>query len=236
MNTESINFNTVDDVVRSPYNILLSYDSSFGNTIPLSSSFNKSNNDTAFEFQPLILSNTSLNLTQNTKIYAKITDGSLKNKGDMNLAADVAFTTYYANTATNVDFKALEAQVFTKTGNLIDLGTGTVGSMPSQTSVADRNTPIIIHFNEVPELSTFAIGTGNEIQIATASGFASGQWANATLQTTGEFGTQIFISITGTLAASTQYYLKVITGAGGTNEGGKSLSAITYFNSFTTGT
>lgn len=236
MNTESINFNTVDAVVRSPYNILLSYDSSFGNTIPLSSSFNKSNNDTAFEFQPLILSNTSLNLTQNTKIYAKITDGSLKNKGDMNLAADVAFTTYYANTATNVDFKALEAQVFTKTGDLIDLGTGTVGSMPSQTSIADRNTPIIIHFNEVPELSTFAIGTGNEIQIATASGFASGQWANATLQTTGEFGTQIFISITGTLAASTQYYLKVITGAGGTNEGGKSLSAITYFNSFTTGT
>ena len=236
MNTASIDFNAVDDTVRDSYNLLLSYDSSFGNTIPLNSSYNKSNNDTAFEFQPLILSNTSLNLTQNTKIYAKITDGSLKNKGDMNLAADVAFTTYYANTATNVDFKALEAQVFTKNGNIIDLGTGTVGSMPSQTSNADRNTPIIIHFNEVPDLSTFAIGTGNEIQIATASGFASGQWANAELQTSGQFGTQIFISITGTLAASTQYYLKVVTGAGGTNEGGKALTDITYFNSFTTGT
>ena len=52
----------------------------------------------------------------------------------------------------------------------------------------------------------------------------------------GTFGTQITLRPTSQLAASTTYYLRVVSGVGGTNEGGQGLGSTVYFNSFTTGT
>ena len=235
MNVESINFNAIDSVVRSGYNILLSYDSAFQNTIPLSTTFTTSNNDTAFEFQPSILSNTSLQLTQNKNLYAKITQ-TAKNNGDMNLASIFA-PTYYANTATNVDFKALDASVFTADGQEIELGVGASGAvnMPSQSSVISVDTPIIIHFNEVLLLSSFALDS--EIELGTVHDFTSGTVAlgGGVLTSCGRYGTQIKIQLGASLTASTQYFLRVGATVGGTNEGGKALTTtITWFNSFTT--
>ena len=53
---------------------------------------------------------------------------------------------------------------------------------------------------------------------------------------TGNFGTEITLMPTSQLAASTTYFLRVVSGVGGTNEGGQGLGSTVYFNSFTTGT
>jgi hypothetical protein len=233
MNVESIDFNSADSLVRTSYNVLLSYDSNFQNTIPLSPTFSSSNNDTVFEFQPAILSNTNLQLTQSKNLYARVTD-TAKNKGDMNLASNFA-PSNYANTVTDVDFKAINASVFTPDGQEIELGTGTSVSMPNQSSRIARGTPIIIHFNEVPSLSTFALDA--EIELATQADFSSGSIAlgDGSLTTVGIYGTQIKIQLGANLTASTPYYLRVGATVGGTNEGGKALTTtVTYFNSFTT--
>ena len=150
MNVESINFNAVDSIVRDPYNILLSYDSNFGNTIPLSTNFTSSNNDTVFEFQPAILSNTSLQLTQDKNLYAKVTQ-TAKNLGDMNLASVFA-PSNYANTVTDVDFKAINASVYTADGQELELGLGDsgAGNMPIQSSVISVDTPIIFILMKFP--------------------------------------------------------------------------------------
>ena len=241
MNVESINFNAVDSVVRDSYNILLSYDSSFGNTIPLSTNFTSSNNDTAFEFQPAILSNTNLQLTQDKNLYAKVvrTDASitdnLKNKGDMNIVSSFA-PSNEANTVTNLDFQAIEASVFTTEGEEIKLGRGTSVDMPNQSSIIARSTLVIIHFNEVANVATFALGSGDEIELSTSSTFASGHYSGTgTLTKQGKYGTEIQIRLSVGLTASTQYYLRVVGSVGGTNEGGKAIDTTTqYFNSFTT--
>jgi hypothetical protein len=232
MNVESIDFNSADSLVRTSYNVLLSYDSNFQNTIPLSPTFSSSNNDTVFEFQPAILSNTNLQLTQSKNLYARVTD-TAKNKGDMNLASNFA-PSNYANTVTDVDFKAINASVFTPEGQEIELGTGTSVSMPNQSSRIARGTPIIIHFNEVPSLSTFALDA--EIELATQADFSSGSIAlgDGSLTTVGIYGTQIKIQLGANLTASIPYYLRVGATVGGTNEGGKALTTtVTYFNSFT---
>ena len=234
MNVESFNFNAVDSTNRDSYNLILSYDSGFANVIPLSTNFTTSNNDTAITVQPSILTNSSLQLTSNKNIFARVTQ-SAKNKGDMNLTS-VFSVTNYANTATNLSFNALNAYVITKTLQEIELGTGSSGSMPVKATNVDRTGVITIHFNEVPLLSTFAIGSGNEIQLATASGFGSGNFITVTLRSSGAYGTQISLIPTVALAASTTYYLRVVTGVGGTNEGGQGLGSTVYFNSFTTGT
>ena len=70
---------------------------------------------------------------------------------------------------------------------------------------------------------------------ATASGFGSGHFTSVTLRSSGAYGTQISLIPTVALAASTTYYLRVVTGVGGTNEGGQGLGSTVYFNSFTTG-
>jgi len=235
MNVESINFNARDEVVRNHYNILLSYDSNFQNTIPLSPSFTSSDNDTTFEFQPAILSNTSLHLTQNKNLYAKITQ-TAKNKGDMNLASVFA-PSNYANTRSDVAFESINASVMAASGYEIDLGTGTgtsAAGMPSQSSIILAGTPIVIHLNEVPLLSTFAFGSGNEIQLSSLWDFSSGivSGTNATLKIIGLYGTQIHVQLGAALTAGTRYYLRVITG--GTSEGGKAMGITAqYFNSFT---
>ena len=54
MNVDSIVINATDSTVGSE-NIILSYDSNFANCIPLQGDFSSSNNDTTFEFKPLIL-------------------------------------------------------------------------------------------------------------------------------------------------------------------------------------
>ena len=233
MNVESFNFNAVDSTIRDSYNLILSYDSGFANVIPLSTNITTSNNDTAITVQPSILTNSSLQLTSNKNIFARVTQ-SAKNKGDMNLAS-VFSVTNYANTATNLNFNALNAYVITKTLQETELGTGTSGSMPVKATDVDRNGVITIHFNEVPLLSTFAIGSGNEIELATASNFGSGHFTSVTLKSSGVYGTQISLMPTSALAASTTYYLRVVTGVGGTNEGGQGLGSTVYFNSFTTG-
>ena len=242
MNVESINFNAVDSIVRDPYNILLSYDSNFGNTIPLSTDFTSSNNDTVFEFQPAILSNTSLQLTQDKNLYAKVTQ-TAKNLGDMNLASVFA-PSNYANTVTNVDFKAIDASVFTTDGEEIKLGTGTSISMPNQSSIIARSTLVIIHFNEVPALNDsgnlYALGSGEMIQLSTQYDFSSGQVSttDTTVTRTGLYGTQLQVHLGAALTASTRYYLRILKQDDMTldmkNEGGVIMSAIVYFNSFTT--
>ena len=235
MNVESINFNAVDTIVRDSYNVLLSYDSNFQNTIPLSPNFTSSNNDTVFEFQPAILSNTNLQLTQNKNLYAKVTQ-TAKNLGDMNLASVFA-PSNYANTVTNVDFKAIDASVFTTDGEEIKLGTGTSISMPNQSSIIARSTLVIIHFNEVPDLADFDMaGSGYEIELSTVSNFASGFYSGtATLTKQGKYGTEIHIRLSVGLTASTQHYLRVVGSVGGSSEGGKAIDTTTqYFNSFTT--
>ena len=235
MNVESINFNAVDSFPRDTYNILLSYDDGFQNTIPLSTTFTTSNNDTTFEFQPSILSNTSLQLTQDMNLYAKVTQ-TAKNLGDMNLASVFA-PSNYANTVTDVDFKAINASVYTADGQELELGLGDsgAGNMPSQSSVISVDTPIIIHFNEVPLKSSFALDS--EIELGTVADFTSGTVAigNGALTSCGRYGTQIKIQLGASLSSSTQYFLRVGATVGGTNEGGKALTAtITWFNSFTT--
>ena len=71
MNVDSIVINATDSTVGSE-NIILSYDSNFANCIPLQGDFSSSNNDTTFEFKPLILSNTSLQLTQDKNLFCKV--------------------------------------------------------------------------------------------------------------------------------------------------------------------
>ncbi len=237
MNVESINFNTRDEVVRSNYNILLSYDSNFQNTMPLSSSFTTSDNDTTFEFQPAILSNTSLQLTQNKNLYAKITQ-TAKNKGDMNLVSVFA-PSNYSNTVIDETFTAIDASVMAASGYEIDLGIGastSAATMPSQSSIILATTSIIIHFNEVPLLGSsagvFEFGSGNEIQLSTTYNFASFvSGTNATLTRTGLYGTQIHVQLGAALTAGQQYFLRINTG--GKGEGGIAMPAAVYFNSFT---
>ena len=245
MNVESINFNAVDSIVRDPYNILLSYDSNFQNTIPLSTDFTSSNNDTVFEFQPAILSNTNLQLTQNKNLYAKVTQ-TAKNLGDMNLASEFA-PTNYANTVAGEDFKAIDASVFTSNGEEVELGLGTSGAaanMPSQSLIISKTTPIVIHFNEVPALNDsgnlYALGSGEMIQLSTQYDFSSGQVSttDTTVTRTGLYGTQLQVHLGAALTASTRYYLRILKQDDMTldmkNEGGVIMSAIVYFNSFTT--
>ncbi len=260
MNVESINFNAVDSVVRDSYNILLSYDSNFQNTIPLSPTFTSSNNDTVFEFQPKILSNTNLQLTQNKNLYAKVTQ-TVKNKGDQNLAS-VFSPSNYANTTTAVDFKPINASVIGDDGNEVFLGMGTSSSMPNQSSGISRRSTITLHFNEVPQcLGTAGSdhgfdgpldGTGAVIELADDSSFDGEDLfelgRRPDLIRVGEFGTSFTFALVpdtasmNPLEASTQYFLRVKTLAGGEtdndprSEGGKSITGADeyYFNSFTT--
>ena len=244
MNVEHINFNAVDTVVRDSYNVLLSYDSNFQNTIPLSTDFTSSNNDTVFEFQPAILSNTNLQLTQNKNLYAKVTQ-TAKNLGDMNLASEFA-PTNYANTVDGVDFKAIDASVFTSSGEEVELGLGTSGAaanMPSQSLVISKTTPIVIHFNEVPALddsgALYEFGSGEMIQLSTQYDFSSGlvSGTDTTVTRIGLYGTQLQVHLGAALTASTRYYLRIMKEKGEynmKNEGGIIMSADVYFNSFTT--
>ena len=179
------------------------------------------------------MSNTNLQLTQSKNLYARVTD-TAKNKGDMNLASNFA-PSNYANTVTDVDFKAINASVFTPDGQEIELGVGASGAsnMLSQSSVIARGTPILIHFNEVPLLSTFALDS--EIELGTDADFMTTvAIGDGALTTCGKYGTQIKIQLGANLSASTRYFLRVGANAGGTNEGAKVHSGTTWFNSFTT--
>jgi len=240
MNVESINFNAVDSIVRDPYNILLSYDPLFGNTIPLSTDFTSSNNDTVFEFQPAILSNTSLQLTQNKNLYAKITQ-TAKNKGGMNLVSEFS-PSNYANTVqySPNTFTSTTASVFTPDGQEIELGLGTSLSMPNQTSAISKTTSIIIHFNEVPQFPPVAV-LNEHIELSTYSNFSSGVvvGSNPSEKIIGIYGTQVHIQLGVALTASTQYYLRFLAWPSHTykvlNEGGVGIyPPAIYFNSFTT--
>ena len=164
----------------------------------------------------------------------------------MNLASEFA-PTNYANTVAGEDFKAIDASVFTSNGEEVELGLGTSGAaanMPSQSLIISKTTPIVIHFNEVPALNDsgnlYALGSGEMIQLSTQYDFSSGQVSttDTTVTRTGLYGTQLQVHLGAALTASTRYYLRILKQDDMTldmkNEGGVIMSAIVYFNSFTT--
>ena len=116
------------------------------------------------------------------------------------------------------------ASVIDNDGNSIELQEGV-----TKTNIS-RTTNIIIEFSEAINLSTFASGSGNEIQLSTTSNFSSGFIA-CTLRRTGRFGTQILVSPDATLAVDT-YYLKVASG--GQNEGGQDIAVSLNLGQITT--
>ena len=220
MNADTIIVNSTDSQVRSTDTVIFSADSNFGNCIPLMPNPTITENGSRFEFKPVILSNTSLSLTKGDRYDIKITRGA-KTKGGSNTATDtieshaVIVTSSYVNRG---------AEVFDNSGQSVELEEGV-----TKTGIS-RSTPIIIHFSEVIDVSTFASGSGNEIQLSTTSNFSSGFIA-CSLSRTGRFGTQISVIPDSTLAVDT-YYLKLASG--GQNEGGQNI-AITYnLGQFTT--
>lgn len=229
MNVDSININSSDKIPTASHNIIISYDSSFANNVPLSGSFTRSNNDTTFEFKPLILNDAlSLHLTQGDVLYAKVTQG-IKTKGDTNLAAVLS----YSNTATITTaetFNAIEAYVFGKDSTRYPLGT--TGGVLKATDIS-RSGSIVFVYNETIDISTFAIGSGNEIQLSTSSDFTTGHVSSATLSQSGKYGNEIIIIPDSALSATTNYYVRAYTG--GSGEGGKTQASIVTFGYFTTG-
>jgi len=224
MNADTIIVNSTDSRVRSTDTIIFSADSNFGNCIPLMPNPTITENGTRFEFKPLILSNTSLNLTQGDRYDVKITRGA-KTKGGSNTASDVteSYAVIYSST-----YSVVNASVFDNNGEEIILGQYADTTVISAN--VSKSTPIIIHFSEVINASTFASGAGNEIQLATADNFGSGQIA-CTIQRSGSFGTQLTVIPNATLTAA-PHYLRII--AGGTNEGSQALSATWQAGYFTT--
>ena len=122
----------------------------------------------------------------------------------------------------------MNASVFDNNGEEIILGQYADTTVISAN--VSKSTPIIIHFSEVINASTFASGAGNEVQLATADNFGSGQIA-CTIRRSGSFGTQLTVIPNATLTAA-PHYLRII--AGGTNEGSQALSATWQAGYFTT--
>ena len=191
-----------------------------------STTFTSSNNDTAFEFQPKILANSVLTLTQGMQLYVKIPRNdaivadNLKNKGDMNVSMTWDAVGYGSNTETSGTFGGMAsfilhtAVVFTEDGQEVELGRNTetgAGRMPNISSIIAPGTPIILHFNEVPDLSTFSFGLGDEIELSTTNDFTSAvSLGNGSLTRVGEFGTQIMITLGSNLTDGQRYYLSLI--------------------------
>lgn len=224
MNTDTIVVNSTDSRVRSTDTIIFSADSNFGNCIPLLPNPEITENGSRFEFKPIILANTSLNLTHGDRYDVKIKRGA-KTKGGSNTSSDVteSYAQIYSST-----YSVVNASVFDNNGEEIILGQYVDTTVISAN--VSRSTPIIIHFSEVIDASTFASGAGNEIQLATSDNFGSGQIA-CTIKRTGRFGTQLTVIPNATLTAAA-HYLRII--AGGTNEGGQALSATWQAGYFTT--
>ena len=80
MNTDTFSFNTIDKSVKTEHNIIISYDSSFSNCIPLEPIYDKLNSDTYFVFTPKITTE-GFQLSQNSDIYITTRD-TVKTQGD----------------------------------------------------------------------------------------------------------------------------------------------------------
>ena len=223
MNIDTLIVNSTDSRVNSSDTVILSADSSFGNCIPLLANPTVSENGTRFEFKPVILSNTSLGLTRGDRYDVKITRGA-KNKGGANTASDV--TKSYA-AIVSTEFISVNASVFDNSGNEVILGTD---NSVTHTNIS-RSTPIIFHFSDAIDISSFSIGAGagGHLFISTTSNFSSGM-IDGTLKKSGRFGTQIIVIPTSTLAVDT-FYVKAL--AGGHNEGGVD-NTTQVFGNFTT--
>ena len=224
MNTDTIKVNSTDSQVRSTDTVILSADSNFGNCVPLMPNPTITENGTRFEFKPVILSNTSLCLTKGERHDVKITRGA-KTKGGSNTGSDVT-ESYGAIVATT--YSVVNASVFDNNGEEVILGEYADTTVISAN--VSRSSPIIIHFTEAIDASTFASGAGNEVQLATADNFGSGQIA-CTIKRSGRFGNQLTVIPDATLTAAA-HYLRII--AGGTNTGGQALSATWQAGYFTT--
>ena len=224
MNADTIVVNSTDTRVNSTDTVIFSADSNFGNCTPLLPNPTITENGSRFEFKPVILANTSLNLTQGERFDVKITRGA-KTKGGSNTASDVTESYAVINSST---YSVVNASVFDNNGDEVILGAYADTTVISAN--VSKSTPIIIHFSEAIDASTFASGAGNEVQLATASNFGSGQIA-CTISRSGRFGTQLTVIPNATLTAA-PHYLRII--AGGTNTGGQALSATWQAGYFTT--
>ena len=224
MNSDTIVVNSTDTQVNSSDTVILSADSSFGNCIPLLANPTVSENGSRFEFKPVILSNTSLGLTRGDEYFIKVTRGA-KTKGSKNTASE--YTSSSATIVTSPDFISLNASVFDNNGNEVVLGTD---NSVTHTNIS-RSTPIIFHFSDAIDISSFSIGAGagGHLFISTTSNFSSGM-IDGTLKKSGRFGTQIIVTPTSTLAVDT-FYVKA--NAGGHNEGGVD-NTLQNFGNFTT--
>ena len=246
MDPETFNFNAIDSITRDRYNILVSYDSNFQNTIPLSPTFTSSNNDTVFEFQPKILANSDLQLTQNMELFVKvlrndnsITD-NLKNKGDMNLSTTYDGAGYGSNVCTSATvgaapvFSLISASVFTEDGQEVELKLGAYNDMPNQSSSISPRTPILLRLNEVPKMSTWLYGSSGTIELTNNNSSFSGDHVaigDGTISRVGEFGTDIMIVLETALTAGHRYYMKINDGS--RSEGGQTMPDAFYPYSFT---
>jgi hypothetical protein len=222
MNTDTIIVNSTDFKVNATDTVILSADSNFGNCVPLMPNPTISENGSKFEFKPVILANTDLMLTTGDAYYVKVIEGA-KTKGGSNTA--VAHTSLSGTIATDT-YTARNASVFDNNGNEVVLGTWASDTEIS-TNVS-KSSPIIIHFSDVLNASTFVHSA--EVQLSTESDFITGQIA-CTITRTGRFGTQLIVTPNATLTAN-KYYLRVV--AGGTNEGAQVLSATWESGTFTT--
>ena len=222
MNTDTIIVNSTDFKVNVTDTVILSADNNFGNCVPLMPNPTISENGSKFEFKPVILANTDLMLTTGDAYYVKVIEGA-KTKGGSNTA--VAHTSLSGTIATDT-YTARNASVFDNNGNEVVLGTWASDTEIS-TNVS-KSSPIIIHFSDVLNASTFVHSA--EVQLSTVSDFTIGQIA-CTITRTGRFGTQLIVTPNATLTAN-KYYLRVV--AGGTNEGAQVLSATWESGTFTT--
>lgn len=248
INVDTISFNTINSSVLDEHTIILSYDSSFGNCIPLSSTFLRSNNDTAFEFRPLLLTNSNVHLTQNNSIYVRITDG-IQTKGTTNLSTTKTFSNS-ALVTSNDNFQAITATVYGSGGTQIQLNviersdtipSDVPGTLTNKASNVSNTTPIIIEFNEeIASATNFSMvttdGTTNHIELTTDSDFAadSGEIETVSITKIGDNGNRLVIVPSSPLASLTRYYLRVLNNTGNENVKEKPLDQNTYFQSFTT--
>jgi len=237
MNVDSLSFNSTDEEVSSDHNIILSYDSSFGNCIPLDSTFTTSNNGSTFEFKPRVVTE-GFHLGMNKNLYCKVTR-SAKTPGSTNLASDTTFSGNYANTTTSIGFNVSSATIRTEAGKQYSLGLATdqtpsgASDLPNVVSGVSNATPIILEFDSQIDFSTFTYAT--EIELSSTYNHASGEITSGTITQTGIHGNQIIVVPNSALAAGTRYFLRIVkTASNPKSVGGVQLGATTYFNSFTT--
>ena len=86
---------------------------------------------------------------------------------------------------------------------------GIYSSSTNISTTVSTGTIIIIHLQSVPNMITWGQGSGDPVQLSTASNFGSGLVA-CSVSRSGRFGTQIIVTPNASLSSGTQYYLRVV--------------------------